>query len=241
MKFPRRQILTSGFARNPSNPTALSRKFAQWAAVAFFFASPAPGWAGILDELDETQRSLLETGSQVVVLEDIEGKPWPRVSVYSRVDASPPEVAAIFFDYASAKSFVPNLLKSEVSRQISPTTAEVDYGLKVPIFPDEFYTVRSEVRALKPEGYSIDWTLVRAVMTKHSMGSFRVEPHKEKAIFCYRNLVIPASNVAKLLRGSAIKQMKDTASAIESHVEKEKQENPAALKQKVGALRAVVE
>ena len=39
--------------------------------------------------------------------EDIAGKPWPRIKVYRLINATPEQVAAVFFDYESAKTFVP--------------------------------------------------------------------------------------------------------------------------------------
>ncbi len=105
----------------------------------------------IFSELTSTQKGEVETGSQVVVTENIEGKPWPRIKVYRLVNASPEQVAAVFFDYENAKSFVPNVIKSEISNRLSACTMDVDYGLDVPIFPDEFYTVRNSLKADRRE------------------------------------------------------------------------------------------
>jgi hypothetical protein len=194
----------------------------------------------LLSELSSTQKCQVEDGSQVVLTENVEGKPWPRIKVYRLVDASPEQVTAVFFDYERAKSFVPNLIKSEISNKLSACTMDVDYGLDVPIFPDEFYTVRNNLRLIDENSYCIDWKLLRSVLTKDSVGNIRVEPWEGKAVICYQNLVTPASNIAVLLRGKAIEQMKETTQALASKVEKEKSADPPGLKRQVAALRAAL-
>jgi hypothetical protein len=156
----------------------------------------------LLSELNSAQKCQVEDGSQVVVTENIEGK---RLASRS-IDLSMPRASDCGFDYESAKSFVPNVIKSEISNRLSACTIEVDYGLDVPIFPDEFYTVRNSLRLVDENSYCIDWKLLRAVLTKDSVGNIRVEPWEGKAVICYQNLVTPGSNIAVLLRGRAIEQ-----------------------------------
>ena len=182
----------------------------------------------------------MKAGEQVVVIENVEGIAWPRVKVYRYINADPEQVAAIFFDFENAKNFVPNVFKSEISNRVGPCTMEVDYGLDVPIFPDEYYTVRNSLRMLDENSYCIEWKLLRAVMTKDSVGNFRVEPWEGKSLTCYQNLVTPSSNVAVLLRGRAIEQMKETAKALANEVEKVRSSNPAGLKKQIATLRAAL-
>ena len=182
----------------------------------------------------------MQAGDQVVVIENVEGKAWPRVKIYRFINASSEQIAAVFFDFEEAKSFVPNVFKSEISNRVSSCVMEVDYGLDVPIFPDEFYTVRNSLRLLDENSYRFDWKLLRAVMTKDSVGNFRVEPWEGKALVCYQNMVTPSSNIAVLLRARAIDQMKETTKALAAHIEKEKATNPAGLKRQVAALRAAL-
>lgn len=219
-------------------------KPASLSAIALFLSltsAPLAQAADILGELDSAQKATLKKGSQVVVIEDIKGKPWPRVTIYKLVGATPEEVAAVFFDYEDNKSFVPNLLKSEISRRISPQSSEVDYGVDVPILPDEYYTVRNTITRIAPDQYRIDWKLVRAVQTKDSVGSFRIEPYEDQTLICYQNLVTPGSSMAGLLRKTAISQMKDAATAIAQRAETLKIRNPEQLKKQVEELRAALE
>ena len=194
----------------------------------------------VFSELNTSQKGVMKAGDQVVVVENVEGNAWPRVKIYRLINADPEQVAAVFFDFEAAKSFVPNLFKSEISNRISPCTMEVDYGLEVPIFPDELYTVRNSLRLLDENLYRFDWKLLRAVMTKDSVGSFRVEPWEGKSLVCYQNMVTPSSNIAVLLRAKAIDQMKETTKALAAHIEKERSNNPAELKRQVATLRAAL-
>jgi hypothetical protein len=206
----------------------------------FLISAPHLFAESILGELTSTQKFEVESGSQVIITEDVDGKPWPRVKVYRLIDASPEQVAAVFFDYEDAKSFVPNVIKSEISNRLSACTMDVDYGLDVPIFPDEFYTVRNNLKLIDENSYCVDWKLLRSVLTKDSVGNFRVEPWEGRAVVCYQNLVTPASNIAVLLRGRAIEQMKETMRAFAAQVEKEKSGDAPGLKRQVAALRAAL-
>jgi hypothetical protein len=218
-------------------------RLTRYAAVfltACLLDTPQLAAGSVLSELNASQKGSMKAGDQVVVIENVEGNPWPRIKVYRLIDANPEQVAAVFFDFESAKSFVPNVFKSEISNRISPCIMEVDYGLDVPIFPDEFYTVRNSLRSVDENSYRFDWKLLRAVMTKDSVGNFRVEPWEGKSLVCYQNMVTPSSNIAVLLRSRAIEQMKETTRALAAHVEKERGTNPAGLKKQISTLRAAL-
>jgi len=195
---------------------------------------------GIYQELNAEQKGQVLKGAQVLVTDNVEGKPWPRVRVYEVVDATPAEVMAVFTDYSKAKTFVPNILKSEISKQISPAEAEIDYGLDIPIFPDEYYTVRNVLREKGDGAYEVSWKLVRAVQTKDIVGCFRAEPLRGKSLICYQNLVTPGSGMAGLLRGTAINQMKETTAAIAAEIVRKKQKDPQQLDHEVKALQAAL-
>ncbi|HEX9595836.1 MAG TPA: hypothetical protein VF982_03065 [Anaerolineales bacterium] len=72
--------------------------------VALPLLPPVSG-TDILGEMDAAQQVQLRNGSQVFITEDVDGKPWPRITVFQAVTASPEEVMAVFFDYESARTF----------------------------------------------------------------------------------------------------------------------------------------
>jgi len=201
---------------------------------------PALLASSLLEDLDAKQVEEVARGGQVVVLQAVEGNPWPRVRVYQKVAATPQEVAAVFFDYKNAKAYVPNVIKSSISRQLAPCVAEVDYGIDVPILPDEYYTARNTLTLGTDGGYLVTWSLVRALQTKASEGSLRIERWKDGAVIRYTNLVTPSSVMARLLRSTAIDQMKSTVKAIGARVEKQKEEKPDALKEEIRDLESAL-
>lgn len=207
--------------------------------MAGLASSPLSARAGgpISGELKPGQLREAEAGKQVIEFEEVDGVPWPRITVYQVVDASPEEVAAVFFDYGAAKTFIPNVLKSDVSKVVSPCVVEVDYGIDVPIFPDEFYTARNSLSKAGEDVYKVEWKLLRAVQTKDAVGNMIVEPHGDKTLLRYRNLTVPSSSIAGLLKGPAIDRMKGTVQAICREAGRQKKEDPKGLETRVQALR----
>jgi hypothetical protein len=198
-------------------------------------------WAGgVSDDLTSAQRDIVKSGKQVMMTQEVEGKPWPRVKIYQVVAATPEEVAAVFVDYNNAKLYTPNLLKSEIVKTTSPTVKEIDYGVDIPILPDEYYTARNTLSCPEKGVYRIDWKLLRAVQTKASEGCIRIEPFEDRALICYQNLVTPGSIMAGLLRGKALEQMRETVAALAQRVEKQKTANSADLDREVKELRAAL-
>jgi hypothetical protein len=208
--------------------------------AAILMLIPAVVRAGILGELNADQAKEVMRGGQVVLMEEVEGHPWPRIRVYQKVNACPEDVIAVFFDYQEAKSYIPKLLKSDVVKTVSPCVLEVDYGVDVPVLPDEFYTARNSL-GREGTGYRVDWKLLRALQTKASEGCLRVEAEGEGSVICYTNLVTPGSKMAVVLRIPAIEQMKNTVRAIVSQVERQKTLHPAALRKQVEELRAALQ
>ena len=208
--------------------------------VACLAALPA-ATAGLLDDLTREQRANLEKGDLIVLEQDIPGKPWPRVRIYKKIQASPEQVAGVFFDYNQAKTFIPDVLESRISKKISPGVMEVDYEVDVPILADEAYTARNEMKALQ-DGYQASWTLLRALQTKAAEGNLLIEPFENgSSVIRYTNLVTPSSGMAKILKLPAMARMQKTVLAIGQKVEQQKAKNPAELAAQVARLREAME
>lgn len=152
--------------------------------------------------------------------EDLPGYPWPRVQVFQRVNATPAQVMAVFFDYNNGHTFIPNCLESKISKQLGPRECEVDYRIDVPILPDEAYTVRNALSRATGGALKVDWRVLKATSILESEGNLVVEPLGEGSILRYTNLVKPSSAAAGLLRGVALGQMKETVQAIVAQTEK---------------------
>jgi hypothetical protein len=205
-----------------------------WLTILF---GPSLLASSLLADLDAKQVEEVARGGQVLILQELDGHPWPKVRVYQKVDATPEEVAGVFFDYKNAKAYVPKLIKSEVSREVTPCVSEVDYGIDVPILPDEYYTARNTLTAGEDGGFLVSWNLIKALQTKASEGNLRIERWNGGSVIRYTNLVTPSSGMAGLLKGTAIDQMRNTVRAIVARVEKQKAEHPESLKDEVQSMQ----
>lgn len=197
-----------------------------------------PAWAGVLDDLPEAMRSGVEAGEQVMLEEEVEDMPWPRVHIYQTVDASPEQVAAVFTNYGNARNFIPNVIESTIDREVSPCVNEVSYTVDVPLFPDESYTVRNALARDPEGGLSVSWDLLRARSTRHAAGKLTIQPLGDgRSALRYSNLVDPGSAIARLLRSIAPDRMRQTVDAIVAETTRMKNEEPGALEESVRNLR----
>jgi hypothetical protein len=209
--------------------------------VAACLAALPAATGGLLDDLTRDQRQELENGELIVLEQEIPGKAWPRVRIYKRIKATPEEVAAVFFDYDQAKSYIPDVLESKVSKKISPSVMEVDYAVEVPILADEAYTARNEMKKLD-DAYRASWKLLRALQTKAAEGNLLIEPFENgTSVIRYTNLVTPSSGMAKLLKSLAMSRMQKSVLAIGHKVEQQKSSHTAELAAQVARLREALE
>jgi len=196
--------------------------------------------AGLMSELSASDQKKVKSGGQVMVTESLDGYPWPRVRVYQAVKATPREVMAVFTDYNSGCDFVPNCLKSEIAKQVTPLVAHVDYVIDVPMLADEAYTVRDTLSKESGGAFRVAWKMLKATSILESEGNLYAEPADGSGSYIrYTNLVKPSSVAAPLLKGVAMSQMKDTVAAIVGRVEKLKA-NPSALKPELDRLDAAL-
>ncbi len=216
------------------------RGFFPWVAFVVFVLGASNGRADLMDELTTEQQNEVRSGKQVTVLQELPGEPWPRVIIYRIIPATPEQVTAVFFDYKNASKYIPKILKSEVSKNHSASVTDVDYGVSVPILPDEYYTAQNRLTRVPGGGYVISWKLTRAVQTKASVGEMRAVPFENATLLRYTILTTPSSGMAGLLRGKAIDMIKDTVAAIAKEVERQQSKDPSGLEKRVQALQAAL-
>lgn len=220
------------------------RPFAGLWVLSFVLVAPFQGFAGeVYDELNDAQKAAIQRGKQVFLTEDVPGAPWPRTFVYQRIEATPEEAMAVFFDVERQKDYVPNLKKSKISKVIDARTREIDYTLKVPVFfiPDEDYTVRTVLSTFdNGAAYRTDWTLVRADTTKESVGSARFEALGTGTILGYVNFVRPGSSFADAVENKAMKQVQETVRATVKQIETIRLKHRDVLENELEALRAAL-
>ncbi len=195
-------------------------------------------FAGVMDELTDAQKAAVQKGEQVFVTHNVQGSPCPKTFFYQRIDATPEEAMAVLSNYELQKTYIPNLKKSQVSKQINSLTAQIDYTLKVPVpfVPDENYTMETTM-SRDAEGYRSDSKLVRADTTRDSTGYIRFETLGTGTIMGYYAFVVPGSGMADLVKSQALKQVKQAANAIVKRIEKVRSDDQAMLQAEIERLR----
>jgi Polyketide cyclase / dehydrase and lipid transport len=197
---------------------------------AFGFVK-ASGSETIWETLSPARQAELTQGKTVETEQDVTEGVWPRFTVYKLVKASPRSVAAVFWDCERAPEYVPNCTSVKLLSHPEPALTEAEYTLSMPFFlPDEVYVSRNRLERPAPGVYEISWSLLKSRYSRSSVGSLRVEEHEGRTLIRYRNLVVPASRFAGMLRASAGKEVVESVRSLGDRVEKEMESAPSILK-----------
>ena len=171
------------------------------------------------DSLGESHHAVLNSGKQVMIEEEITGNPWPRFTIYQLVKATPAQVAAVFWDCEKDPEYVPNCIRVEILSRPSSNVVDAKYTLRMPfLLPDEIYVSRNEIRRNPDGGYEVSWKVLNSRYTKSCSGSLHLENHDGETLIRYSNLVEPGSRIAKLLRGSASRQVLESVQALVTRI-----------------------
>ncbi|MCB9230294.1 MAG: hypothetical protein H6581_01405 [Bacteroidia bacterium] len=148
-----------------------------------------------------------------------EGLPWPETTHSVIIDLDPVNAAAIFADANSHKEFNPNVLRCEVTRQLSPTEYHLFYKLKVP-FPiiSTTYTTHNLLETLEDGSYRTSWSFVEAEESRDMSGSVTFTPHDGRTLMTYNNLVVPKNGLAGLFASRAVKEIGETVVTIADYL-----------------------
>ena len=90
-------------------------------SLALTFGTAGAAAQPTIAPLSPAQRAALDAGQPVVITDDVAGVAWPRVTVLRFIPGPPDEAAAVFADYARHASYLPNVLRSEVTRVVDST------------------------------------------------------------------------------------------------------------------------
>jgi hypothetical protein len=195
------------------------------------------------DLMTDADQAQVQRGEPAVHFVDDPSSAWPKIYIYQRIDASAEEAAAVYTDYELQHTYIPRLKKSHISKQLTARSAEVDFEVDIPLYPDERFTARNELSLDEPQRtYKIEWKLVRASSTKDSTGTACFKPYAGAALFAYYNFVVPGSSMAGIgvIKDHAKQQAQDTVQAIRKQVEKERAQDQDHLAKQVQALRSAL-
>jgi len=192
--------------------------------------------------LTQQQHAQLLAGKQVVLEEEISGKPWPRFTIYHLVKGTPADVAAIFWDCELDPKYIPDCLSVRIISRLAPWIHDGEYTLKMPLFlPDEVYVSRNELKRHSATSYEISWKVLRSRYSESCSGSLRMQEHDGKTLLCYSNLVVPGSRIARLLRSTAGNQVVSSVQALVRQIASEIEMRPQLLEQQLHSLEHALE
>lgn len=198
-------------------------------------------------QLTAAQRDSINRGDLVLITERRPTSAWPAVTIYAYIETSPERAAAVFTNYEQHVEYIPQLLRSKISRVVDRATVEVDYRVVVPVFKDEEYTVRNHLTRPDSATYRVAWEMQRATSTKATVGHAVFTPYvngrtrKSGTLLEYYNFVTPGSSLAGLpfVRSRSIRQISETVRAIARQAEKESGRE-SSMRPLLDALRSAV-
>ena len=174
---------------------------------------------GILEDLDAKQVATLNAGKLVAIPTEVPGGPWPRLQVYSIINAPVRDVEAVFRDYPGASSYIPNLVAADILEQPDKNTYHVRYTSSMPMVGKSSSTVRN-IYSREDEVLLVRWNLIESELAEVSTGEFRVEPYRGGSLLRYTNFVKPKSLLAVLVKFAALGEAKQTVTAIKKEAER---------------------
>lgn len=177
-------------------------------------------YADLVKEVPKSQRDELAEGQTVVKSIDVQGAPWPQLSLYRVVNAPPDVVSNLFTDYDAAPSYTPGLIQAQVIVTNPDGTKDVRYTVKVPVVQRTSYVVRNSYQK-QGDNFTVSWKLMQSPLAKKSDGSLRIEPYDgNRTLMCYTNLCVPITNLVAGLKNQALVEAKNTVLALATEAER---------------------
>ncbi len=205
---------------NPLKPVIL---------IIFFICFSLRAQENFLPELSSSEITMIKERKLVLKTKDVPGSPWPEITFYAFVEASPLESMGIFSALDYQKNYVPNILVSKPIKHISPVEVHTEYEMHVPFpFSNAKYVHGSIVKA-KKDIYELEWYKVESTSTESVKGAATFIPFEGKTLFRYRSYIVPKSAMAKLVKSFMLKDVEKSIVAIRDHIEKLKKEQSPLL------------
>lgn len=219
----------------------MNQKFILISLCALLCVSQA-AMARIVDELDSDQLQKITSDKQVIVTENVAGKPWPQITVYQFIPCTPEEAEAVTMDYDLRASYTRDqgCKYSKTSQVVDPVTSQVDYTAKIPILGDEHFTLQNHISTYDDGGnraYLLEFHQIRADRAKTSEGQTRYEEFNSGTIMAAKSFVDPGVPMAGLVKGRAISQTAGAVDDFAKQVVAEKANEQALLQAQLVALR----
>lgn len=174
-------------------------------------------------ELSESEKKQILTG-EVIIKEttssEYKNSPWPIITYYLKIKATPITGISIFSALEYQSSYVPDTLISKPIKEISPVEIHTQYEMKVPFPFSNAKHIHGSILSKKDNFFQLSWYLVSSNSTKNAFGYARFSHLNEtESLLEYQTFIWPNSGLANFV-GSIMKKKTLTAiKAIRDHIE----------------------
>lgn len=155
------------------------------------------------------------------------GKPWPQVTAYAKVPASPKEAMALFTNFNSHKKIFPDIKESKIVSGPSQQSWQVDYVMALPWpLTDEPYKMKNDLKTIgsSQSSFQLDWSSVKTQQIKKIQGSVIFEQMGSYVCMTYSNIVDPGDTPGlSILKSLTVSKTKSAVLAFAQHVQKSMQ------------------
>ncbi|ATH07457.1 hypothetical protein BIY24_05720 [Halobacteriovorax marinus] len=173
----------------------------------------------------------VEAGKQVIYKENVNASPWPKLHIYQLIDATPLESLAIFLALDHQKNYLPNLLKSDPVKHMSPTQVYTKYELELPWpLSNSHYTHASDFKKVNDNEFEASWWMVTSESAESVNGSASFKQYKGKTLMGYHSFVKPKSFLAGLVKSSMIEDTLASIKSVQTETQRVKKEDQKLLK-----------
>ena len=171
--------------------------------------------------LTPKQLTYLENHDHLLEREMISNAPWPQITMYLKIKATPEEAMALYSDFEQQKNYVPNILESTVINQLSPKEVHTRYELKMPWpLSNSRYTHGTVINKIN-NNYSISWYVVESDSTEKIDGLATFENFGTQTLMTYRCLIYPKSIFASLFANTMVSDTQTTTLVIRDYIQEQ--------------------
>ncbi len=188
-------------------------------------------------ELDQSELAKLTNKELIIHSRGIPKCPWPEITVFTLIDVSPVDAAALFSNYQDQKEYIPDLIKSEPMRKIAENEVIVDFEMHLPWpLSNSKYSTGNVFSRLDDNEYEIAWYLVESDSLIDSKGAVRFIPYGKRTLLKYQSFIHPDSTFACLFSSKAQGGVAKTVQAVVTYIEGTKKKDPGKLQKLIDEL-----
>jgi hypothetical protein len=188
-------------------------------------------------ELSQTELARLTNKELIIHSKEVPKCPWPEVTVFTLVDVSPVEAAALFSNYQDHKKYIPDLVKSDPIGRLAENEIIVDFEMRLPWpLANSKYSTGNIFNRLDNNEYQICWYLVESDSLLDSKGTVQFIPYGKKTLLKYQSLIRPDSKLAAMFSSKARGSISKVVQAIVTYIEEIKKKNPEKIQKLITAL-----